>query len=89
MYRTRVGSAIRLYKKNEDSPVHITIYLDDTHERRLRKAAENAGMPVSRWVAALIERHIRTEWPAEVHEAAGSWPDAPGAEAVEPGYRRV
>ncbi len=57
----------------------VTIYLDEAHERRLRKAAEDAGMPVSRWVAALIERYTRTEWPAEVRDAAGSWPDAPDA----------
>lgn len=60
----------------------VTIYLDDSHERRLREAAKDAGMPVSRWVAALIDRYIRTEWPAEVSEAAGSWPDAPDAEAL-------
>ena len=58
----------------------VTIYLDDSHEQRLRKAAAEAGVPVSRWVAALIERYTRTEWPAEVAEAAGSWPDAPDAE---------
>lgn len=60
----------------------VTIYLDDTHEQRLRNAAKDAGMPVSRWVAALIERYTRTEWPAEVREAAGSWPDAPEAETL-------
>jgi hypothetical protein len=60
----------------------VTIYLDDSHERRLRKAAKDAGIPVSRWVAALIERYTRTEWPAEVSESAGSWPDAPEAEAL-------
>lgn len=60
----------------------VTIYLDDTHERRLRKAAADAGIPVSRWVAALIDQHTRTEWPAEVAEAAGSWPDALNAEVL-------
>ncbi len=60
----------------------VTIYLEDSHEQRLRKAAQDAGMPVSRWVAALIERYTRTEWPAEVSEAAGSWPDAPDAETL-------
>lgn len=57
----------------------ITIYLDENHEKRLRKAAGEAGVPVSRWVAALIEQHTRTEWPASVREAAGAWPDAPDA----------
>ena len=57
----------------------ITIYLDNDHDERLRNAARDAGMPVSRWVASLIEAHTRTRWPAEVREAAGSWPDAPDA----------
>lgn len=43
----------------------VTIYLDDAHEARLRKVAEDAGMPVSRWVAALIEQYTRTEWYAK------------------------
>ena len=60
----------------------VTIYLDESHEQRLRKAAADAGIPVSRWVAALIERHTRMEWPAEVREAAGSWPDAPAPEVL-------
>ncbi|TVQ24494.1 MAG: CopG family transcriptional regulator [Spirochaetaceae bacterium] len=60
----------------------VTIYLDDAHEQRLRKAAESAGVPVSRWLAALVEQHTRTEWPAEVREAVGSWPDAPDADTL-------
>lgn len=60
----------------------VTIYLDDTQEQRLRKAAADAGMPVSRWVASLIERYTMTQWPAEVHEAAGSWPDGPDADTL-------
>lgn len=55
----------------------ITIYLDDQNERRLRSAAEAAGMPVSRWVAALIEERGRTEWPESVRQLAGSWSDFP------------
>ncbi|MFA7567278.1 MAG: hypothetical protein WCY01_09655 [Alkalispirochaeta sp.] len=60
----------------------ITIYLDNKNEERLRKAAEEAGMSVSRWVAALIEEHTRVQWPAEVRESAGSWPDAPNSETL-------
>lgn len=60
----------------------ITIYLDNEHEQRLRKAADDAGVPVSRWVAALIEERTRIQWPAEVRESAGSWPDAPGSETL-------
>lgn len=60
----------------------VTIYLDEEHEKRLRNAAGDAGIPVSRWVASLIEEHTRTVWPAAVREAAGAWPDAPEVELV-------
>ena len=57
----------------------ITIYLDDEHETRLRKAAEAEGVPVSRWVARLIAEKTQTEWPWSVRELSGSWPDFPDA----------
>ncbi|TQE99209.1 MAG: CopG family transcriptional regulator [Spiribacter salinus] len=60
----------------------VTIYLDDERERRLRRAAKESGMPVSRWVAALIEEKTRTEWPESVRQLAGSWNDFPDAEQL-------
>jgi len=60
----------------------ITIYLDDEHERRLRKAAEESGQPVSRWVAVLIEEKTRNRWPQAVIDLAGEWPDFPTPEQL-------
>lgn len=58
----------------------ITIYLDDESEHRLRAAAAEAGVPVSRWVAALIQGKTLTEWPRAVRESAGAWQDFPEPE---------
>lgn len=55
----------------------VTIYLDNTAERRMRAAARKAGVSVSRWVATLVENRTRTEWPDEVRNLAGAWPDFP------------
>jgi hypothetical protein len=55
----------------------ITIYLDDDSERRLKKAAKAAGLPVSRWVAGLVQEKTRTTWPDSVRRLAGAWPDFP------------
>lgn len=63
----------------------ITIYLDDQNERRLRNAAEAAGMPVSRWVASLIEQRGLTEWPESLQRLAGSWADFPEPEELRAG----
>jgi len=60
----------------------VTIYLDDEHEQRMRKAAADTGQPVSRWVAALIEEKTRTQWPYAVREAAGQWSDFPTLEQL-------
>ena len=55
----------------------ITIYLDPENERRLREAAADAGLSVSRWVAELIEERTRTQWPSAVRELAGAWQHFP------------
>jgi hypothetical protein len=60
----------------------VTIYLDDAAERRVKAAARKAGVSVSRWVADLVENRTRTEWPAEVLELGGAWPDFPEPEEL-------
>jgi hypothetical protein len=60
----------------------VTIYLDDEHERRMRQAAAEAGQPVSRWVAGLIEARTRTHWPQSVRDLAGQWDDFPTLEEL-------
>jgi len=64
----------------------ITIYLDDNSERRLKRAAQSEGVPVSRWIAGLVEREIRAEWPHSVRELAGAWDrDFPDGEQIRAG----
>lgn len=53
----------------------ITIYLDENSERKVRMAAESAGMPVSRWVAEAIGAYAQTTWPQSVRDLPGSWDD--------------
>jgi hypothetical protein len=55
----------------------VTIYLDPDTEHRLRAAASDAGLSVSRWIAELIEERTRTQWPSAVRELAGAWQDFP------------
>jgi hypothetical protein len=55
----------------------VTIYLDEENERRLKSAAAAAGVPVSRWVASLIQEKTREEWPVAVKALAGAWKDFP------------
>ena len=60
----------------------VTLYLDDETKERMRRAAKAAGMSQSRWLAELVRRGTANEWPAEVRELAGAWPDFPEAEEL-------
>ena len=60
----------------------VTIYLDDEHERRLRRAAKSAGVPISRWVANLVEESTRNDWPESVRRMSGAWEHFPSAEEL-------
>jgi hypothetical protein len=54
-----------------------TIYLDADTEKRAKEAARCAGLPVSRWIAAVIKDRTQTEWPPEIVSLAGAWSDFP------------
>ena len=58
------------------------VYLDDETERVMRKAAERAGLPYSRWVAGLIRAAARETWPEDFLALSGTLPDAPLAEEI-------
>ncbi|MHB8414930.1 MAG: CopG family transcriptional regulator [Acidiferrobacteraceae bacterium] len=60
----------------------VTIYLDDENENRLRTAAKAAGVPVSRWIAHLIQKQSNTVWPESARALAGAWQDFPDAETL-------
>ncbi|MEQ6342615.1 MAG: CopG family transcriptional regulator [Gammaproteobacteria bacterium] len=60
----------------------VTVYFEDDIEKRLKSAAKAAGIPVSRWVAALVEEKTRTTWPESVFKLAGAWPDFPEPEEL-------
>ena len=60
----------------------VMLYLDAKTERAMRRAAERAGLPYSRWVAGLIRGAARTEWPPSLIALAGAFPDAPLAEDI-------
>jgi hypothetical protein len=62
----------------------VTIYLDDAADRRMKAAARKSGVSVSRWVADVIKKQTRTDWPAEVRELAGAWPDFPDLREIRP-----
>ena len=63
----------------------VMMYLDEETEQVMRRAAERAGLPYSRWVAGLIRAAARDTWPEEFLQLAGSFPDAPLAQDIRAG----
>jgi hypothetical protein len=55
----------------------VTLYLDGEAENLLRQSAQAAGLSNSKWVAQLIKKHARQEWPTELKALAGSFADFP------------
>ncbi len=51
------------------------IYLDDKTELLARKAAEAEGISLSKWIAGVIRKNTGTEWPKDILELAGTWPE--------------
>jgi len=60
----------------------LTIYLDEETEKKVKKAAEASGVSRSKWIRDLIRRHTSKEWPRNIVELSGSWPDFPDAEEL-------
>ncbi len=55
----------------------ITLYLDDDTQTLVEQAALADGVSKSRWVADIIRKHARKEWPKACLELAGKFPDFP------------
>jgi hypothetical protein len=65
---------------------HLTIYLSDDVERRVRKAANAAKVSISKWIADRVTKSVETSWPAEFLALAGAFPDFPDADELRKGY---
>jgi len=63
----------------------VTLYMDDDTLGRMRAEAEAEGLSMSAWLARLVQARLGTEWPREVVELAGAWPDLPLAEELRHG----
>jgi hypothetical protein len=53
----------------------VTIYLDEETEERMKRAAEDAGVSRSRWVAEVIREKTASEWPESFRRLIGTWGD--------------
>jgi len=64
---------------------HLTIYLTDDVERRVRKAAKAGKVSISKWVADRVTKSVETSWPPEFLALAGAFRDFPDAGELRKG----
>lgn len=60
----------------------VTIYLDDTTEKKMLNMVEKSGISKSKWIAELIREKTTTTWPENVVRLAGAWKDLPTADEI-------
>ncbi|GGD68565.1 CopG family transcriptional regulator [Lacimicrobium alkaliphilum] len=60
----------------------VTIYLDDSIEKKMTEAAKSAHLSKSKWIARVINEKVATEWPQSVVDMAGTWKDFPEADEL-------
>jgi len=65
---------------------HLTIYLTDDVEKRVRKAAKASKKSVSKWVADQVSQSVAEAWPPEFLALAGAFPDFPEAKDLRKDY---
>lgn len=65
----------------------LNLYVNEDLAERVRRAAEQADMSVSRYLAELIRREVETDWPAGFFESvAGGWQGEPLVRAPQGVY---
>ncbi len=63
----------------------LHFYVPDEVAERIRREAEAAQLPVSRYLASLVKRELLNEWPERFfEEVVGAWQGAP-LERIDPG----
>jgi predicted transcriptional regulator len=60
----------------------VTLYLDDETADRLEKAAKQAGLSRSRFLANLVREKTALEWPQAVRDLAGAWRELESAKGL-------
>ncbi len=60
----------------------LLLEIDDITEAKINAAAKTAGLSTQQWLQQIIDEKIVTTWPNSIKALAGTWQDAPLAEAL-------
>jgi hypothetical protein len=59
---------------------HLTVYLPDDIEYRVRALAKASGATVNKWIASQLSNAVKKSWSPGFIAAAGADPDFPEVE---------
>lgn len=60
----------------------LLLEIDDITEAKINAAAKTAGLSTQQWLQQVIAEKTATTWPNSIKALAGTWQDAPFAEAL-------
>ncbi len=60
----------------------LLLEIDDITEAKINAAAKTAGLSTQQWLQQIIDEKTVTTWPNSIKALAGTWQDAPLAEAL-------
>ena len=61
-------------------------YVPDDIAKKLRAKAEQAHLPVSKYLALLIEKDVESQWPENYFELLGNWQGEPLERPIQGDY---
>lgn len=65
----------------------LNLYINEDLAGRIRQAADDADLSVSRYLAELVRRAVETEWPEGFfEEVVGGWQGEPLVRAAQDEY---
>lgn len=65
---------------------HITVYLSNDIEHRVRNAAKRQKVTLNKWITEQITKAVKDKLPESFLQAAGAIPDFPSLEEIRSGY---
>jgi hypothetical protein len=65
---------------------HVTVYLSNDIEHRVRNAAKRNKVTLNKWITAEITKAVKDMLPESFLQAAGAVPDFPSLEKIRSGY---
>lgn len=63
-------------------------YVNDELAKRFQKKAEQAHLSVSKYLATLVEREVKNQWPEGYFELFGSWKGGPLERSTQGDYEK-